>query len=154
MTRPRTARRLRGKWSRRCAASRSRRYAAGRRRGLARFEGSSANKSVHFSSPLPLAGEGRGGGNSPHRLATRAPSPTLPRKREREQKSCPITGDRHEKESFARSRCRRGVVRPRGRRSRRGADAHDARYLCVDVEGGNATLYVPPSGESVLIDTG
>src|ERR1700744_5107381 len=24
----------------------------------------------------------------------------------------------------------------------------------VDVEGGNATLYVPPSGESVLIDTG
>src|ERR1044072_1420584 len=24
----------------------------------------------------------------------------------------------------------------------------------VDVEGGNATLFVPPSGESVLIDTG
>src|SRR5881296_3469538 len=26
-------------------------------------------------------------------------------------------------------------------------------YL-IDVEGGNATLFVPPSGESVLIDTG
>ena len=24
----------------------------------------------------------------------------------------------------------------------------------VDVEGGNATLFVPPSGESLLIDTG
>src|SRR6266545_849112 len=24
----------------------------------------------------------------------------------------------------------------------------------IDVEGGNATLFVPPSGESVLIDTG
>src|SRR5215510_11283678 len=24
----------------------------------------------------------------------------------------------------------------------------------VDVEGGNATLFIPPSGESVLIDTG
>jgi len=26
-------------------------------------------------------------------------------------------------------------------------------YL-IDVEGGNATLFVPPSGETVLIDTG
>src|SRR5690348_18427692 len=37
------------------------------------------------------------------------------------------------------------------------AQTRDARTLniyVVDVEGGNATLFVSPSGESVLIDTG
>ena len=48
-------------------------------------------QSIRFSSPLPLAGEGQGGGIPRHKLAARAPSPTLPRKREREQKSRSFT---------------------------------------------------------------
>jgi hypothetical protein len=40
---------------------------------------------IAFSSPLPLAREVRGGEMPRHRLVARAPSPTLPRKREREQ---------------------------------------------------------------------
>ena len=34
------------------------------------------------------------------------------------------------------------------------APAADLRIYVVDVEGGNATLFVTPAGESVLIDTG
>ena len=34
------------------------------------------------------------------------------------------------------------------------APAKDLQIYLVDVEGGNATLFVAPSGESVLIDTG
>ena len=34
------------------------------------------------------------------------------------------------------------------------APARDLHVYLVDVEGGNATLFVSPSGESVLIDTG
>ena len=46
-------------------------------------------------------------------------------------------------------RCRRVVCRGRHR-----PDARTLDIYLVDVEGGNATLFVAPSGESLLIDTG
>ena len=46
------------------------------------------------------------------------------------------------------------MPRSRRLRSRRTAPAKPLTIYVVDVEGGNATLFVSPTGESLLIDTG